>query len=165
MLPINPSLLTINLHSRVITSPTHNDAQQSFSVIMLVPSSTVYTACCYIDTLHFTVFSTYILPVIPTINTDFVLRNIKPHILIRSNKVQQYAGIYLLQNYSTCFGCPSHPSSGVHKTLTAASGTSHITYLSNSLPQTWQNLATLEEGCCSDTMTCTRGCSYSFMYS
>jgi len=25
--------------------------------------------------------------------------------------------------------------------------------------------ATLEEGCCSDTMTCTRGCSYSFMYS
>jgi len=26
-------------------------------------------------------------------------------------------------------------------------------------------LATLEEGCCSDTMTCTRGCSYSFMYS
>jgi len=23
----------------------------------------------------------------------------------------------------------------------------------------------LEEGCCSDTMTCTRGCSYSFMYS
>jgi len=26
-------------------------------------------------------------------------------ILIRSNKKQQYAGIYLLQNYSTCFGC------------------------------------------------------------
>jgi len=24
--------------------------------------------------------------------------------------MQQYAGIYLLQNYSTCFGCPSHPS-------------------------------------------------------
>ena len=37
--------------------------------------------------------------------------------------MQQYAGIYLLQNYSTCFGCPSHPSSGVHKTVTAASGT------------------------------------------
>jgi len=28
--------------------------------------------------------------------------------------MQQYAGIYLLQNHSTCFGCPSHPSSGVH---------------------------------------------------
>jgi len=26
-------------------------------------------------------------------------------------------------------------------------------------------LAMLEEGCYSDTMTCTRGCSYSFMYS
>jgi hypothetical protein len=38
--------------------------------------------------------------------------------------MQQYAGIYLPQNHSTCFGCPSHPSSGVHKTVTAASGTS-----------------------------------------
>ena len=46
-------------------------------------------------------------------------------ILIRSNKMPQYAGIYLLQNYSTCFGCLSHPSSGVHKTVTAASGTGH----------------------------------------
>ena len=46
-------------------------------------------------------------------------------ILIRSNKMQQYAGIYLLQNHSTCFGCPSHLSSGVHKTVTAASGTVH----------------------------------------
>ena len=44
-------------------------------------------------------------------------------ILIRSNKMQQYAGIYLLQIYSTCFGCPSHSSSGEHKTVTAASGT------------------------------------------
>ena len=39
------------------------------------------------------------------------------YILIRSNKMQQYAGIYLLQNHSTCFGCPSHPSSGVHNTV------------------------------------------------
>jgi len=46
-------------------------------------------------------------------------------ILIRSNKMQQYAGIYLLKNYSTSFGCPSHPSSGVHKTVTEASGTGH----------------------------------------
>jgi len=36
-------------------------------------------------------------------------------------------GIYLLQIYSTCFGCPSHPTSGVHKTVTAAYGTGHIT--------------------------------------
>ena len=46
-------------------------------------------------------------------------------ILITANKIQQYAGIYLLQNLSTFFGCPSHPSSGVHKTVTAASGTGH----------------------------------------
>ena len=37
--------------------------------------------------------------------------------------MQQYAGVYLLQNYSTCFGCLSHPSSGVHQPVTAASGT------------------------------------------
>jgi len=36
-------------------------------------------------------------------------------ILIRSNKMQQYAGIYFLQVYSTCFGRPSRPSSGVQK--------------------------------------------------
>ena len=47
-------------------------------------------------------------------------------VLIRSNKMQQYAGVYLLQNYSTCFGCPSHPSSGVHQTVTAASGTGPV---------------------------------------
>jgi len=39
--------------------------------------------------------------------------------------MQQYAGIYLRQVYSTCFGRPSHPSSGVHKTLIAASSTGY----------------------------------------
>jgi len=39
--------------------------------------------------------------------------------------MQQYSGIYLLQNHSTCFGFPSHPSSGVHRNVTAASGTGH----------------------------------------
>ena len=39
--------------------------------------------------------------------------------------MQQYAGVYLLENYSTCFGCLSRPSSGVHQTVTAASGTGH----------------------------------------
>ena len=46
-------------------------------------------------------------------------------VLIRSNKMQQYTGIYLPQVYSTCFGRPSRPSSGVEKTVTAASGTGH----------------------------------------
>jgi len=39
--------------------------------------------------------------------------------------MQEYVGIYLLQNHSTCFGCPSNPLSGIHKTVTAASGTGH----------------------------------------
>ena len=45
--------------------------------------------------------------------------------LKKSNKMQLYADIYLLLNYSTCFGRPSRPSSGVHKTVVAASGTDH----------------------------------------
>ena len=53
--------------------------------------------------------------------------------------MQQYAGIYLLQVYSTCFGRPSRPSSGVQKTVTAASGTGHsngaTTFLL--LPPSW----------------------------
>ena len=43
--------------------------------------------------------------------------------LKKSNKTQQYADIYLLLNYATCFGCPPRPSSGVHETVVAASGT------------------------------------------
>ena len=40
--------------------------------------------------------------------------------------MQQYAVRFiLLQNHSTCFGCPPHPSPGVLKTVTAASGTGH----------------------------------------
>ena len=45
--------------------------------------------------------------------------------LKKSNKMQLYADIYLLLNYSTCFGRPLCPSSGVHKTVVAASGTDH----------------------------------------
>jgi len=51
--------------------------------------------------------------------------NLNVIILTRSNKMQQYAGIYLLQNHSKYFGCPSHPSSGVNKTVTATSGIDH----------------------------------------
>jgi len=53
---------------------------------------------------------------------DSVHRNSR---LKKSNKMQQHADIYLLLNYSTCFRRPSHPSSGVHKTVVAASGTDH----------------------------------------
>ena len=58
-------------------------------------------------------------------------------ILIISNEMQQYAGVYLLQNYSTCFGCLSHPSSGVHQTVTAASGTGHSVRATTSAPTLW----------------------------
>jgi len=43
--------------------------------------------------------------------------------LKKSNEMQQYADIYLLLNYSTCFGCQSRQSLGVHKTVVADSGT------------------------------------------
>ena len=65
----------------------------------------------------------------------------------RYSKIQRDATVcrYKLRDYSTCFGCPSRPSSGVHKTVTAASGTGH--------------------SISSDTMTCTRSRNYSFVYS
>ena len=53
--------------------------------------------------------------------------------------MQQYSGIYLLQNYSKYFGCPSHPSSGVDKSVTAASGKGYITHSANNLPPAWPN--------------------------
>ena len=41
--------------------------------------------------------------------------------------MQLFAGnSILLQDHTTCFGCCPHPSPGVHKTVTTASGTVHI---------------------------------------
>jgi len=40
--------------------------------------------------------------------------------------MKQYAVYILLQYHSTCFGCRPHPSSGVHKPVVTATGTSHI---------------------------------------
>jgi len=45
--------------------------------------------------------------------------------LKKSDKMQLYADIYLLLNYSTSFGRPSRPLSGVLKTVVAASGRDH----------------------------------------
>jgi hypothetical protein len=42
--------------------------------------------------------------------------------------MELYADIYLLLNYSTCFGRPSRPLLGVHKTVVAASGTDHTVW-------------------------------------
>ena len=49
--------------------------------------------------------------------TNFIMSSLK-----KSNEMQQHADIYLLLNYSTCFGRPTRPSSGVRKTVVAASG-------------------------------------------
>ena len=58
--------------------------------------------------------------------------------------MQQYAGIYLLQVYSTYFGRPSHPSSGVQKPVTEASGTGHsngaTTFLQRGLRPLWRKV-------------------------
>ena len=48
--------------------------------------------------------------------------------------MQQYAVYFiLLQDHATCFGCLPHPSSGVHKTVTTASGTGHVVGAATSL--------------------------------
>jgi hypothetical protein len=79
--------------------------------------------------------------------------------------MQQYAGVYLLQNYSTLFGCLSHPSSGVHQTLNAASGTGHsvratIFHQRGLIRPRRRKVVALTRD-----MICNRSCSYSFMYS
>jgi len=71
--------------------------------------------------------------------------------------MQQYADIYLLQSHSTCFGCPPHPSSGVLKTVTAASGTGHNIGTATSFQR-----GLVPTSSCTDIMTCNGGCSYSF---
>jgi len=59
--------------------------------------------------------------------------------------MQQYADIYLLLNYSACFGRPSRPSSGVHKTADAASSTNHTIWGSNFFKRPY--LVTFEQAC------------------
>jgi hypothetical protein len=59
--------------------------------------------------------------------------NFKVHKLMKSNKMEEYADTYLLQNHSTCFRCPSHPSSGVHETVTAASARCHSIWVTTFL--------------------------------
>ena len=84
--------------------------------------------------------------------------------------MQQYTVWFiLLQSHSTCFGCPQYPSSGVLKTVTAASGTVHNIGTAPSLQRgligTGLDQATLEGSSCTDIMNCTGGCGYSFYYS
>ena len=76
--------------------------------------------------------------------------------------MQQYAvSFILLQNHSKCFGCPQHPSSGVLKTVTAAS-TGHNIGTATSLQRGHVGTGHVGTGSCTDIMTCTGGCGYSF---
>jgi len=61
--------------------------------------------------------------------------------------MQQYADIYFMAKSLYMFRVSQHPSSGVLKTVTAVSGTV---------------LATLGGSSCTDIMTCTGDCGYSF---
>jgi len=90
------------------------------------------------------------------------------HRLKKSNEMQQYADIYLLLNYSKCFGRPSRPSSEGHKTVVATSGTDHSICEAHFFKRDQIRtpyLVTFEEACFADGMICTRSCNYNFMYS
>jgi hypothetical protein len=47
-------------------------------------------------------------------------------LIIVQRDTTQSSLFIILQVHSTCFGCHPHPSSGVHKTVTTASGTGYI---------------------------------------
>jgi hypothetical protein len=77
--------------------------------------------------------------------------------------MQYYADIYLPLNYSTCFGLPSNPSSGVEKTAVAASGTDHTLWGASFFKS--DHVVTFEEACSPGSVICTKSSSYSFMHS
>jgi len=56
-------------------------------------------------------------------------------IIVQRNATQSSLFI-ILTVHCTCFGCQPHPSSGLHKTVTTASGIGHI-FLCGYLPPTW----------------------------
>ena len=79
------------------------------------------------------------------------------YVLIRVPRDATQSSLFIiLQVRSTRFGCQPHPSSGVHKTVTTASGTGHIFVQlppSNVAKLAWKR------------WTSTGGCSYSFVHS
>ena len=62
-------------------------------------------------------------------------------LLIVHRDATQSSLFIILQVRSTCFGCQPHPSSGVHKTVTSASGTGHVFCAATSIQR---GLATLK---------------------
>jgi len=68
--------------------------------------------------------------------------NIQVSFIIVQQDATQSSLFIILEVHSTCFGCQQHPSSGVHKTVTTASGIVQLP------PSNVVNLATLEGGSC-----------------
>ena len=129
--------LTENIHSAVYCISQNTSCRSTWNVRRTVES--IFSIWCNVAVLFvMCVASSLLLLVV------WNLCNISSIIFIRSNKMQQYAAIYLLQNHSACFGCPSHPSSGVHKTVTAASGTGHsiwaTSFLQRGLRPRWRKV-------------------------
>ena len=75
----------------------------------------------------------------------------------------------LLLNYSTCFGRPSRPSSGVYKTVVLASGTDHTiwegSFFKREQIRTGVGPTVPHQSVFGHGVIYIRGCNYSFMYS
>ena len=79
--------------------------------------------------------------------------------------MQQYTDIYLLQRYSTCFGCHSTHHQEYHKLYPQPPV--QVILLVPLLPrtrlaQTSPDQTTLDGSSGTSSMTCTGGCGYSF---
>ena len=62
--------------------------------------------------------------------TFFIPKILEPELLYLIINNQRDATLssliyYLLRDYSTCFGCSLHPSSGIHKNVVTTNGTGH----------------------------------------
>jgi len=60
------------------------------------------------------------------------LYHLQPMFIVVQRDATQSSLFLILQVHSTCFGCQPH-TSGVHKTVTTASGTGHIFCAATSL--------------------------------
>jgi len=87
--------------------------------------------------------------------------------LKKSYEMQQYADIYLLLNYSTCFGLNRAHHQEYIKIVVAASGTDHTVWGASFFKrdQIRTYFVTFEKARSPYSTICTRGCNYSFMYS
>jgi hypothetical protein len=107
--------------------------------------------CHYIQTLPILLYS--------NITHVIIFKYYPPSMLI---KLQPDASVYrylFTAKSLYMFRVSQHPSSGLLKTVTAATRTGH---LYSYFPPTWPDQATLEGSSCTSIMTCTGGCGYSF---